>query len=161
MATRQLPQEVRALLQACTTLSLATADSEGRPAVAPLFYAVLPDDTLVFLSEEHTMHCTNLRARPAVAVAIYPQVHSWEAIRGVQALGEGFPLSEEQIAPAWEAYRRRFPFVEGGGVALRAALQRARWYGIRLRWVRLVDNARGLGWKAEWQRTHQGWERIR
>jgi len=131
------------------------------PAVAPLFYALLPDDTLVFLSEEKTSHCANLRTRPTVAVAVYPQVRSWEEIRGVQALGDGFPLDEEQARLAWEAYRRRFPFVESHNAELRTALQRARWYGIRLRWVRLIDNTRGLGWKAEWQRTHRGWERVR
>ncbi len=162
-----LPKPVMAFLERHTTLTLATSTPHGTPAAAPLFFAVLPDGTLVFLSEEHTQHVQNLLRYPHVAVAIYQDGQSWETLWGVQARGEAFHLPADRQSAARDAYTRKFPFLQAvtrpGKVAraLRGPLSRAHWFGIHLTWIRLIDNRRGFGWKAEWRRTPQGWEQIR
>ncbi len=160
-----LPAEVQAFLERHTTLTLATMAPGGHPAAAPLFYALLADGTLVFLSEAHTAHVRHLRHHPPVALAVYQDGQPWDRIQGLQARGEAFPLPDARVPEAWDAYAQRFPFLQSvrGDAAhpLRAALARVGWYGIRLTWVRLIDNTRGFGWKAEWQRTPEGWERVR
>lgn len=157
---RRLPEEVRALLERCTTMVLATANADGSPAAAPLFYALAADDTLLFISEERTLHCRNLAARPAVALAVYGEARGWREIQGLQARGVAFPLPEASVPSAQATYLRRFPEI-ANAPELRAAMQKVRWYGIRLHWVRLIDNRRGFGWKAEWEWTENGWERVR
>ncbi len=161
------PHEVILFLNEHTTMTLATTDTDGHPAAAALFYALL-DDMLIFLSEEKTAHVQNLLRRPRVALTVHRDGQSWQELRGLQARGIAFPLPEASWARAWVVYEKRFPFVKPARVAhneravLAGPLARARWYGVRPRWIRLIDNRRGFGWKAEWQREEGGsWRQTR
>ena len=166
-ANASLPHEVARFLEEHTTLALATVGPSHTPAVAPLFYAVLPEGDIVFLSERDTEHAYNLERSPEVALSIYKDAQPWQRIRGMQAKGYAERLAPSRWPTAWRAYSSRFPFVAETQNAdaltgqLVGALAKARWYVVRLMWIRLIDNTRGFGWKAEWQRTPKGWERIR
>lgn len=162
-----LPKPVREFLRSHTTMTLCTVGKEGTPAGAPLFYAVLDDGALIFVSEETTEHVQNVLSRPRVALTIYQDGQRWTEIRGMQARGRAAPLPRERWEEAWETYSTRFPFLqlsgqgEGEAVSLAQALTRARWYVVHLDWIRLIDNTRGFGWKAEWQREGEEWKRVR
>ncbi len=162
-----LPAPVAEFLNQHTTMTLSTVGAEGRPAAAPLFYAILQDGALLFISEASTEHVRNLLVHPQVALAIYKDVEDWQEVRGLQARGKAVPLPPEREGEAWEVYRKRFPFlgaiIKGTGrmKPLAQALTRSRWYVVHLTWVRLIDNRRGFGWKAEWQRGEDGWEQVR
>lgn len=156
-----LPDEVMRLLSTHTTMTLSTVETDGTPAAAPLFY-VLFHDALLFLSDPSTRHVQNLLASPQVAIAVYQDGQAWDSIRGLQARGRAVPLPREQEAAARSTYVRRFPFLRRvEGTPLASAVARARWYLVHLEWIRLVDNTRGFGWKAEWQWNGREWERIR
>ena len=143
------------------TMTLATVGPGGEPAAAPVFF-VLFEDGLLFLSEPSTRHVRNLLARPEVAVAIYKDGQAWEEIWGLQARGRVVRVPAPREAEARAAYARRFPFVEAAaGTPLAEALARVRWYVVQLRWIRLIDNRRGFGWKAEWVRQQEEWVRVR
>ncbi len=162
-----LPAPVQQILNEHITLTLATVGEKGHPAAAALFYALL-GDRLIFLSEPNSRHVQDLLHHPRVAITVYKDDQPWKDIRGLQGEGEAMPLPEDVWHHAWRAYSGRFPFVERGrgahneGAVLAGPLARARWYTIRLTWVRLIDNTRGFGWKAEWTREEEGtWRRIR
>ncbi len=162
-----LPEPVVVFLEQHTTMTLSTVGKDGTPASTPLFYAIMPNGALVFVSEASTEHVQNLRARPTVALAVYKDGQDWQRIQGLQARGQASPLPREQREEAWAVYAHRFPFLKMAAhghpqaAALAQALADVGWYAVRLDWVRLIDNRRGFGWKAEWQRTDAGWERVR
>ena len=67
------------------------------------------------------------------------------------ALGEGFA---RVIDAAWFAFREEDArWTPDQLAALAAALQRSRWYRLRLDSAVLVDNRRGLGARQRWVRT--------
>ena len=161
------PHEVILFLNEHTTMTLATTDADGHPAAAALFYAIL-DDMLIFLSEEKTAHVQNLLRHPRAALTVHRDGQLWQELRGLQARGTALSLPEVSWTRAWQAYEQRFPFVKRARVThnedhvLAGPLAQARWYAVKPLWVRLIDNRRGFGWKAEWQREEGGtWRRIR
>lgn len=89
---------------------------------------------------------------PGSSAAIYPDVVDWTEIRGLQfegTIGRVPPGGEWERA--WDSYSRKFPFVAG----LREIDQN--WLLVLVpRWIRLVDNRRGFGFKREWRRYPPG-----
>lgn len=149
MSENTAREAILAYIESHNTLTLATA-RDGIPWANSLFYAS-EDFTLYFLSEPGTRHAQYLAANARVAATIYEDYHNWREIKGIQLEGicEGItdPVGS---ARALLVYGRKFPFV---GDLLRApqelgqALARAKWYRIKPKWVRLIDNTRGFGWK--------------
>lgn len=162
-----LPPPVFHFLESHITLTLATVGQDGEPAAAALFYALMPDGRLLFLSDPATRHVQHLLYTSRVAITVQRDGQDWRRIQGLQGAGEAYALAPARWLQAWHVYTRRFPFVKDAGAragdpnALAGPLARARWYTIHLDWVRLIDNRRGFGWKAEWQRTDRGWHRTR
>ena len=80
-------------------------------------------------------------------MAIYPECRGWQDIRGLQLHGEACPVtSGPEWETAWKLYAAKFPFV----AALKAIVARNQLYVFTPRWIRLVDNRRGFGFKQEW-----------
>ncbi len=163
-----LPAPVDEYLRRHTILTLSTRDEEGIPHATPLFYALLPDGDVVFISHPDTAHIRHMLGQPHVAIAVYGEPQVWQHIQGVQAHGEGYELPPVRHQEAWDAYVTAFPFLkqvvrsETPSVQqVRAAFQDARWYGIRLTWVRLIDNQQGFSHKDEWVRGPDRWEKVR
>ncbi len=171
MSTRpmSLPEPVADYLRRHTILALGTTDEEGVPHVAPLFYALLPDGDIVFISHPHTRHIREMTVRPRVALSVYGEPQQWQRIQGFQGHGEGYELPPARHRLAWETYVRAFPFLnrvirsETPSVEqVRSAFQDARWYAVRLTWVRLIDNRQEFSHKDEWRRRVDGtWEKVR
>jgi uncharacterized protein YhbP (UPF0306 family) len=148
-------ERMRAFLTAHSTVTLATVSPEGVPAAAAVFYASDEALRLYFLSEERTVHGQNLLANPAVAGTVQADGQDWRAIRGLQLCGEARPVEGAELAHAMAVYGRRFAFVaallagQSGPGVLTGPLARARWWVLRPRWLRLVDNTVRFGHKEE------------
>jgi uncharacterized protein len=145
-----------AFLAAHTTMTLVTVDQEGVPGAAAVFYAHDDRFNLYFLSEERTQHGQNLYVNPRVAATIQSDGQDWRTIQGLQLHGEATLVPLSEVAHAAMIYGRRYAFVgallagqEGSGV-LTGPLARARFYVLRPRWLRLIDNSVRFGHKEEW-----------
>ncbi len=138
-----------AYIESHNTLTLAAAQAEV-PWAASLFYAN-DEFTLYFLSEPETRHAQYIAANARVAGTITEDHRNWREIKGIQFEGIceviGDPIAS---ARALMVYGKKFPFIADlirAPQELGQALVKARWYRIRLTWVRLTDNTRGFGWK--------------
>ena len=136
--------EARAYLEAHAVLTLASVDGGGAWAT-PLFYASDERLDLYFLSDPATRHCAAIHRDPRVSAAVYDACRSWREITGLQLRGDAGPVAEAALGAGLARYAARFPFALGltrpGGPH--------RLYRIRPTWLRLIDNARGLGAKRE------------
>ncbi len=142
---------VLAYLAAHNTLTLASAQA-GSPWANALFYAN-EDFTLYFVSDPKTRHAQHLKNNPRVAATVQDDQHDWRAIRGVQLEGACYEITNPvEAAHALTVYAAKYPFV---GDLLRApkeigsAMVKARFHKITPRWIRLIDNTRGFGFKEE------------
>jgi uncharacterized protein YhbP (UPF0306 family) len=129
-------------------MTLATCGPDG-PWAAPVFY-VSEEFDLHFVSSPRSRHI--LDAGAEVAAAVYEETGDWLAIRGLQICGALAPVPDADVPRVRALYERRFPFVIARTPAtdlLRAAFKRVRWYRMRCRRLRMVDNARGFGFRQE------------
>ncbi len=128
-----------------TAMVLATADGDGTPRSAPLFYWA-EGLNLFWLSAEDARHSTNLASSSRAAVSVYVNVADWREIRGVQMEGVAEPVYEvEKRRRVIEAYRERLKL----GVELEFAIAGTTLYSFQPVWVRYIDNRRGFGFKLE------------
>lgn len=147
-----LPEEMRPILGSFlasqSTLALSTAgDQDGRPQVAPLFFASDESFNLYWISDPDSRHSANLADWSDVAVAIYAQTWEWTGIKGLQIEGEAVPVTgEEERARALSVYKAKFPFVTDKFVTL---IEQSTIYVLRPRWLRWLDNSRHFGYKQE------------
>lgn len=138
-----------------STLTLTTVGQAGQPHAAPVYFVAVSGDIpgsgntlqLYFFSDPASQHAQDLAYIPEVAVAIYPEGNSWQDIRGLQMQGLVqivFPGTEWE--QAWTKYQAKFPFASAFSqvVALNTL------YSFRPRWIRMIDNRRGFGFKEEW-----------
>ncbi|MFC6703998.1 pyridoxamine 5'-phosphate oxidase family protein [Flexivirga alba] len=123
-------------------LVLGTVDTEGNPWTTPVFFAMLDDDRLCWVSSPQSRHSRNIAAHPAIAITVFDssvpvgsaEAAYFEAIAAPvaeQAVGgavialnsrlpDGKQLSTEDLEPAGPlvayaaAIRRRFVLVRGG-----------------------------------------------
>jgi len=130
-----------------STMTIATAGPTDGPHAAPVYFALATDGRLVFFSDPASVHASQAVGPARVAAAIYPASSDWTEIRGLQLHGtvRALPSGPEWDA-AWEAYRRKFPFVAGLG----EIVERNWLYALEPTWVRLVDDRRGFGSRREW-----------
>lgn len=150
-----LPPDIRAALDAHTTMTLAYADEDGPQACAVL-YAVAAGSAgpaLVFVTSVTTRHGRSLSGGEGrVAFTAQRDGQEWSALTGLQGRGTCRRLEGEERAAAWEAYRARYPYVEQTE-RLRQALERTDLWELRPDWLRLIDNGKRFGHKTEWNVT--------
>lgn len=140
-------KRVDELLNMISTMTLATVDSAGKVHATPLYFAGDENWCLYFFSEPDTRHGINLQQNPKAAVGIYPQVHGWREICGLQMHGVVRVLSRgEQWDKGWRLYQQKFPFA----VQFLAQIKQSKFYAFIPEWVRLIDNRVRFGYKKEW-----------
>lgn len=97
------------LIDSQSTLSLATA-SENRAWAAPVYY-VFFKSAFFFFSSPDSRHIKEAATCREVSAAIYPDVASWQDIKGIQMSGRvkkaGIGLT---AMGALRAYNAKFPF---------------------------------------------------
>ncbi|MEV5507544.1 pyridoxamine 5'-phosphate oxidase family protein [Streptomyces orinoci] len=152
--------ELSAALDAHTTLTLAYTDADG-PQACAVFYAPSHapaggPPVLYFVTSPGTRHGRALLAGDGrVAFTAQRDDQEWTALTGLQGRGRCRVLGGAERAAAWAVYRARFPYVERSE-RLRRAVESTELWELRPDWLRLVDNGRGFGHKAEWRPEDQG-----
>ncbi|MFF7726556.1 pyridoxamine 5'-phosphate oxidase family protein [Streptomyces sp. NPDC008001] len=156
------PREIRAALDAHSTLTLAYVDEDGPQACAVLYALGGEDDTtLLFVTSATTRHGRALVAAGSgtaagtegarVAFTAQRDGQVWTALTGLQGRGTCRRLEGAERETAWRAYSERFPYVDHND-RLRQAMERTDLWELRPDWLRLVDNGQGFGHKTEWTR---------
>jgi uncharacterized protein YhbP (UPF0306 family) len=136
-------------------MTLATSNAAGEPHAAAVYFAaywqrqspLVNELPIYFFSEPESRHSKDLGHNPGAAAEIHPAARHWREIHGLQLHGEVMRLAQ---GPDWEAgwdlYAAKFPFVK----SMRLVVARNAMYRFQTSWLRLVDNRRGFGFKAEW-----------
>lgn len=149
---------VRELLAGHSTVTLATT-AEGRSWAAAVFYASDADLNLYFVSDLKTRHGRDMHRDARVTGAINHDVSTWGEVIGLQIEGRAVVLEGEERLKALETYLARFPDVrrlfdrprDANEKVIAERLQRAPFWRLMPRWIRLIDSTRGFGWK--WETT--------
>jgi uncharacterized protein YhbP (UPF0306 family) len=71
MAERDLAAIARTIIDANQYMTLATADAQGRPWAAPVFYATADYTEFYWISAPETTHSRNLAQRPEISSVIF------------------------------------------------------------------------------------------
>jgi uncharacterized protein len=145
-----LLREAAKLLTDCRTASLATVDEQGHPHAANIQYVHDDPLRLYFVSSDDAAHSRHIITNPAVALTVYHHADEDPAsIHGLQLHGQAQPSTgEAERNRVLTLYAARFPFITADP-ALRAMVEKQTFYCITPTWLRLIDNRRGFGWKAE------------
>jgi uncharacterized protein YhbP (UPF0306 family) len=131
VAAARMEATARRLLEASSLGAIATVTPGGRAHVNTAYFAWSPDFDLVWLSEPRAGHSRNLRANPAVAIAVYDSSQSWgRPDRGIQLFGTARETTDGDAA---ELYASRFPGYQED------ELEAYRFYRFRPRRLKLFD----------------------
>lgn len=152
-----LHDRIRQMLEAHGTLTLATEGSGEGPWAAAVFFASDEALRIYFVSDGRTRHGRDLAVRPRAFAAINADVSGWDDVRGLQLEGETAILAGSEREAALDCYLAKFADVRRLFEAPRdehervigARLRGANFYVLRPRWIRLIDNREGFGWKRE------------
>lgn len=147
---------VRRRLEAHNTATLATTGPAG-PWAATVFYASDARLRLYFVSDPRTRHGRDLDGHPEAAAAINADCPDWTDILGLQLTGSTTTCTGRDREQALDLYLAKFPavraLIEQPGSADAAViaerLAAATLYCLTPRWIRLIDNGRGFGFKEE------------
>ena len=139
---------IKLFLAAHTTLTLATITEDGRPQAASLFFAEMADLSLIFISEQKTLHSLNIKRNKQVAATIYVDGQEWQSIKGIQLEGICMALVGQEARAARAVYLAKYPFIARNRF-LAMMLKIVTFYKIVPTWIRLIDNSRGFGHKEE------------
>ena len=104
---RDLAVQARELIDANRYLTLATADADGRPWVAPVWYAHEGYGDLLWVSRPEARHSRNLAVRPEVAVVIFDSTVPVGAAQAVYVEAVAEQLGGAEAERAIAAFSRR------------------------------------------------------
>jgi hypothetical protein len=144
------------MLEAHNTLTLATS-RDGVPWSATVFYVSDEEFNLYFVSDHRTRHAQDMVDNPRVALAINADVDNWNDVRGLQIEGEAAKVAGVERAKALALYLAKFASVKALFEAPRSAdeqtiaqrLKNTDFWRVTPSWIRLIDNARGFGFRIE------------
>lgn len=154
--TEELRAAIKRFLEAHNTATLATAGEAG-PWAATVFYASDADLNLYFVSDHRTRHGRDLAASPRLAAAVNPDCGRWSEVRGLQMEGQVRVLDGAARVAGLARYLARFPDVaalferprDRNEETIASRLKAANLYRLRPAMIRLIDNSRWFGFKAE------------
>jgi uncharacterized protein YhbP (UPF0306 family) len=154
-------KEARAIaacfLNDISTLTLATASEQGEPWAATVFFAADKNFNLYFVSDHRTQHGRDMAASSRVAATVNPDCDSWHDVRGLQLRGTVDVVEGAERARALLLYFKKFPQIDAlfqspkgdHEETIAARLKAANFYCVRPEMVRVIDNAKGFGYRVE------------
>lgn len=136
------------MLLGLSTMTLATTGPNGEAHAADVYFASDAQLALYFFSAAESQHGSDIQSEPRAAATIHAVRDQWEQILGLQMRGNCAEISAPAVwQQAWDVYRAKFPFVSD----LEEVIIVNQLYGFTPKWIRLVDNNQGFGYKQEWQ----------
>jgi uncharacterized protein YhbP (UPF0306 family) len=147
---------IREMLEAHNTLTLATC-SDGKPWAASLFFASDADLNLYFVSDDRTRHARDLEAGSGAVVTVNVDCGRWADVKGLQIAGQVDVLEGAARLRGLDHFLRKFADVRAlfempksrDEESIAQRLRAAKLYRLKPRWIRLIDNSRGFGYKFE------------
>jgi uncharacterized protein YhbP (UPF0306 family) len=110
IAAARLTTVARRLLDASTLCAIATVSRGGRAHVNTAYFAWSKDFDLVWLSEPHAKHSSNVRTSGTAAVAVFDPSQTWgKPDRGIQLFGAARQVAGDDARRVEEIYAKRFP----------------------------------------------------
>ncbi len=151
-----LRPDIRRMLEQHNTLTLATVRGSA-PWAASLFYASDAEFNLYFVSDARTRHAQDMSVSPHVALAINADVDDWNDVRGLQLEGEARLVEGAERARALALYLAKFASVKAlfempasaDERTIAERLKQADFWRVTPRFIRLIDNGRGFGFRSE------------
>ena len=148
--------DVRDILEANNTLTLATC-SHDLPWAATVFYASDAKLNLYFVSDRRTRHAREMASGRVISAAINPDCARWSEVHGLQIRGSATVLEGTRRMKALAVFLAKFSDVKDLFEAPKSAdeetigerLKNANLYCLAPDWIRLIDNRRWFGYKAE------------
>ena len=121
--------------------AIATVSAGGRPHVSTAYFCVSPALELYFMSHPGSLHCRNLAARPAAALAVFSSSQRWGGRDcGLQLFGTCRLAIGPHAAEAERLYRARFPrFASDDGRSRGSVENEYRFYRFVTRRLKLLD----------------------
>ncbi|MBT8442903.1 MAG: pyridoxamine 5'-phosphate oxidase family protein [Gammaproteobacteria bacterium] len=147
---------VRDLLESHNTLSLATC-RDGKPWNASLFFASDKHLNIYFVSDYRTQHARHIQESDTAVAAINADCGLWTDVRGLQVEGRVTVTSGLERMNALRYYLAKFRDVKAlfespkddNEQTIAERLKAANMYCLKPSWIRLIDNSRWFGYKAE------------
>jgi uncharacterized protein YhbP (UPF0306 family) len=144
------------MLEAHNTLTLATS-ADSLPWAATVFYASDAEFNCYFVSDHRTRHAREMLANPRVALAINADVNNWNDVRGLQVEGEASRVEGTERAKALALYLGKFVSVKAlfetpktaDEQSIAQRLKNTDFWRVTPRFIRLIDNGQGFGFKRE------------
>ncbi|MGB5732843.1 MAG: pyridoxamine 5'-phosphate oxidase family protein [Thiohalocapsa sp.] len=151
-----LRSAIRELLATHGTLTLATCGPDG-PWAAAVFFASDDAFNLYFVSDTRTRHGRDLAVNGRAAGTVHPDCSDWGEVCGLQMEGTVSILDGSARQAALECYLAKFPRVrsldeqprDDDEARIASRLRQATLFQLMPERIRLIDNSRGFGFKAE------------
>jgi nitroimidazol reductase NimA-like FMN-containing flavoprotein (pyridoxamine 5'-phosphate oxidase superfamily) len=99
----------RDLIDGNLYLTLGTADAEGRPWVAPVFYTADGYADFYWVSSPDAVHSRNLAVRPEVSLVVFDSRAPLGAAEAVYMSARAHEVPAEDVPRAAEVFRARMP----------------------------------------------------
>lgn len=96
----------RRLVDTNVYMTLATADADGEPWVAPVFYAAVHYRRFLWVSSPEARHSRNIAARPELSLVIFESGAPIGTAQAFYASGHAGRLSGAEADEALELYSR-------------------------------------------------------
>ena len=160
-AKDEAEQEARAtasrFLDEIGTLTLATTSDEGDPWAATVFFTADKHFNLYFVSDHRTQHGRDIAANQRAAATINPDCDNWHEVCGLQVSGSVDIVEGAERAKALLLYFKKFPQIDAlfqspkgeHEETIASRLKAANFYCIRPDKIRVIDNAKGFGYRVE------------
>jgi uncharacterized protein YhbP (UPF0306 family) len=149
---------IRAMLAAHNTITLATCQ-DGKPWAASLFFASDKRLNLYFVSDYRTRHARHIQESDVAFATVNTDSGAWTEVKGLQIEGRVSVVTGTARITALGHYLAKFHDVKALFEAPKSddertiaeRLKAANLYRLAPTWIRLIDNSRWFGFKAEFE----------
>ena len=114
--------QARDIIDANLYMTLATADTDGRPWASPVYYAFNGYREFLWVSDPASTHSRNLAVRPQVAIVIFDSTQAINTGRGVYMSAVAERVADAHIDRALGIFSER-SLAHGGEAWTRANLE--------------------------------------
>jgi nitroimidazol reductase NimA-like FMN-containing flavoprotein (pyridoxamine 5'-phosphate oxidase superfamily) len=102
--SHELVAHAHALLDTICYLTLGTADADGEPWTAPVYFAPAQGWRFYWVSATDARHSRNIAERPQVSLVVFDSTVAPYHGRAVYALGRARELTDDEIDEGLKAY---------------------------------------------------------